>query len=339
MPIVFTFNEEARNKLRISDVRLKLAENYVANCKGVQGTWQERNDKLQALRKEYIKSYFEVSPDMINISLISFANTLFYEFNQSRCDVKILLDARREVWEEILQIYANGKISDETLVGLMRVIGIESDLYDESLFGGGLGKECVGNLSLFDAKIINRRFKHEHFYRNIQEVKNTFYDPGAFFAQMRDIFDKKAKNCFKSEGCKEYMADILKKASEFVCGEGIISEEIHKNISQIDSFEVTSSNNKRTYLDLTYQEEEERNTWVSQTIEEYEAYGAQYETTYETVTKDYNPKYVVKHLPKELSLEKDNKGYYLVHQACPITTDELIKMASRYGTKQELGRF
>ena len=53
MAIVFKFDEKLQEQLRIFDVREKLTEKYVANCKAVKGTWQERNKALQELRKEY----------------------------------------------------------------------------------------------------------------------------------------------------------------------------------------------------------------------------------------------------------------------------------------------
>lgn len=338
MGIVFKFDEKAQNSLRVFAVREKLTEKYVADCKGVKGTWQERNNALQTLRKEYIKSYLEVSPNASILSLINFTNTLFYEFDRSRCDVKTLLDARKNVWREIIQIYENGKISDETLVNLIRVVGIERDFYDEIMKFGGLGKDYVDKLSLFDAKIVNRRFQHEHLYSNIRDVRNIFYSEGAFRSQIQEIFDKKAKNCFTSEGCKQYVADIMRKASEFADDKEILSKFIQKNVHSIAPLEISCDNQKRTYLQLTYEEEEECYDRVSQSIEEYETYGAQYEITYETVTKEYNPKYIAKYLPKEISLEKDNKGYYLLQQECAITTDELKKMASRYDAKQEFER-
>ncbi len=335
MAVVFKFDEKAQEQLRIFDVREKLTEEYVANCKGVKGTWQERNEQLQALRKEYIKSYLEISPDVVDLNLINFADTLFYEFDRSRCDVKILLDARKEVWKYILHVYTSGKMNDESLVNLMRFIGVERDFYDETMLVGGLGEDCIDNLSLFDAKIINRRFRHEHFMSNMRKVKDAFYGEGEFYSQIEEIFDKKAKDCFNSEGCKEYMADIMKKASEFVDDGKTLSSGIQKNISNVAALEV-SRGKKRTYLNLTYQEEEKSYRRVSQSIADYRKRGAQYEREYETVTREYDPEYVAKHLPKELSLEKDNEGYYLTQQECAITTDDLKKMTSRYDKKQEL---
>lgn len=338
MAVVFKFDEKAQEQLRIFDVREKLTEKYVANCKAVKGTWQERNKALKELRKEYIKSYLEISPDVVDFNLINFADTLFYEFDRPRCDVKTLLDARKDVWKDIMQVYTSGKMSDETLVNLIRFIGVERDFYDETMLVGGLGEDCIDNLSLFDAKIINRRFRHEHFWLNMQRVKDTFYDEGEFYSQIKEIFDNKAVDCFDSKGCKEYMADILKKASEFVGDGKTLSNAIQKNISKIDALEV-SSGKKRTYLDLTYQEEEESYVRIPQSIADYRKYGAQFERTYNTVTKEYNPEYIAKHLPKELKLNKDDNGYYLTQQECAITNDDLKKMVSRYDKKQELEQF
>ena len=187
-------------------MREKLTEKYVANCKAVKGTWQERNKALQELRKEYIKSYLEISPDVVDLNLINFADTLFYEFDRPSCDGKTLSNA------------------------------------------------------------------------------------------------------------------------------------IQKNISKIDALEV-SSGKKRTYLDLTYQEEEKSYVRIPQSIADYRKYGAQFERTYNTVTKEYNPEYIAKHLPKELKLKKDDNGYYLTQQECTITNDDLKKMNSRYDKKLELEQF
>ena len=206
MAFVFKFDEKAQEQLNIFGARKRLTEKYVANCKGVKGTWQERNKALQELRKEYIKSYLEISPDVVDLNLINFADTLFYEFDRPRCDGKTLSNA------------------------------------------------------------------------------------------------------------------------------------IQKNISKIDALEV-SSGKKRTYLDLTYQEEEGSYVRIPQSIADYRKYGAQFERTYNTVTKEYNPEYIAKHLPKELKLKKDDNGYYLTQQECTITNDDLKKMNSRYDKKLELEQF
>ncbi len=334
MAVVFKFGEKAQEQLNIFGARKRLTEKHVANCKGVKGTWQERNKALQELRKEYIKSYLEISPDVDDLSLINFTDTLFYPC----CDVKTLLDARKDVWKDIMQVYTSGKINDETLVNLIRFIGVERDFYDETMLVGGLGEDCIDKLSLFDAKIINRHFRHEHFVSNMQKVKDTFNYEGEFYYQIKEIFDNEAIGGFNFKGCEEYMADILKKASEFVGDGKTLSDAIQKNISKVDALEV-STGEKRTYLNLTYQKQEGCWRRIPQSIEDYQRHGAQFERTHETVTKEYNPEYIAKHLTEELKLKKDDNGYYLIQQEFAITNEDLKKMTSRYDKKQELGPF
>ena len=84
MAVVFKLDEKAQKQIMDFDKREKLTEKYLADCKSVKGTWQERNVQLQEIRKEYIKSYLEISPDVVDLNLIKFADTLFYEFDRSR---------------------------------------------------------------------------------------------------------------------------------------------------------------------------------------------------------------------------------------------------------------
>lgn len=338
MAVVFKFGEKAQEQLNIFGARKRLTEKYVANCKGVKGTLQERNKALQELRKEYIKSYLEKSPDVVDLNLINFTDTLFYEFDQPFCGVKTLLDARKDVWKDIMQVYTSGKINDETLVNLIRFIGVERDFYDETMLVGGLGEDCIDKLSLFDAKIINRHFRHEHFVSNMQRVKDTFNYEGEFYYQIKEIFDNEAIGGFNFKGCEEYMADILKKASEFVGDGKTLSDAIQKNISKVDALEV-SIGEKRTYLNLIYQKQGGRWRPIPQSIADYQRHGAQYEWTNETVTEEYNPEYIAKHLPEELKLKRDDNGYYLIQQEFAITNEDLKKMASKYDKAQELGPF
>ena len=311
------------------NIRENLTKQYIKDCKAVTGTLQEKNEKLKNIRKEYIKRYLETSPSIAEMNLANFVETLFYEFDRNYFNVHEALQARKDVWQEIANAFSAGKIEKETLISLIRYIGIEKNLYDQLPFGS-LGVDFVDSFSMIDAKIVNIRIRQNHLYTNFKKMLNTF-DDGPFRDQIEKIFKSKVERFFFSKDLKdkEYVKKIMLKASEWTSNNDFLASRIETLITTVDAFELSSSND-RTYLSLTYLEQEDRTRLAPQSIPDYIRNGYRTEHYYELVEQKYNPQFVKNHLPKEVSLEEDSNGYYLTQKECNITTEELKQMAKKY---------
>ncbi len=336
-PVVFTLTEEGEKQAVLSGQRILLKEKYLQDIKQLRKEASSNiREQLSELRNKYITNFVKYSPEIANLNLVEFVDTLFYEFDRNTCVVKDLLDARKECLKCLVYEYNAKHLSKESMESLLYLLGADKELKEE-LGIAELGKKFEDKISLFDAKIVNRRVQNSLLNIAINDIADTFDPEGALF--MQDLNDIKWAKSFDSTDRRNYVYDILSKAIEFKNGEhedSYFANAINKQLSKVNPFELAMYKGNHTYLDMRFAEKKEVMVRVPQSIEEYSRYGAQYEYRDESVVEAYNPEYVKKNMPKQVKMLEDSNGYYLEIKSSDITIENLERFLKIYEPSTEI---